>query len=113
MPHLTRRDALRLATASTIVACAPRAAMSAPDPTPSPSTGSAAGAPPATTARSNVSAKTMNTRPIPRTKEMIPVIGLGTWQAFDVDAGGRAPLVEVVRQFLAAGGRVIDSSPMY
>jgi aryl-alcohol dehydrogenase-like predicted oxidoreductase len=53
------------------------------------------------------------TRPIPRTKEAIPVVGLGTWQAFDVDPAGRAPLVEVVRQFLAAGGRVIDSSPMY
>jgi diketogulonate reductase-like aldo/keto reductase len=58
-------------------------------------------------------AQAMHTRPIPRTKEAIPVIGLGTWQAFDVDAAGRAPLVEVVKQFFAAGGRVIDSSPMY
>jgi diketogulonate reductase-like aldo/keto reductase len=42
------------------------------------------------------------------------VIGLGTWQTFDVDgADARAPLVEVVRTFLDAGGRVIDSSPMY
>ena len=56
---------------------------------------------------------TMNTRLIPKTQEAIPTIGLGTWQAFDVDAAGRAPLVEVMRQFLAAGGRVIDSSPMY
>jgi diketogulonate reductase-like aldo/keto reductase len=55
----------------------------------------------------------MNTRPIPKTKEAIPTVGLGTWQAFDVDAAGKAPLVEVVKQFLAAGGRVIDSSPMY
>jgi diketogulonate reductase-like aldo/keto reductase len=55
----------------------------------------------------------MNTRPIPRTNEAIPTVDLGTWQAFDVDAAGRAPLVEVVKQFLAAGGRVIDSSPMY
>jgi aryl-alcohol dehydrogenase-like predicted oxidoreductase len=55
----------------------------------------------------------MNTRAIPKTKEAIPVIGLGTWQAFDVDASGRAPLAEVVKQFFAAGGRVIDSSPMY
>ena len=55
----------------------------------------------------------MNTRPIPRTKEPIPTVGLGTWQAFDVDPSARAPLVEVMRQFLAAGGRVIDSSPMY
>ena len=57
----------------------------------------------------------MHARPIPRTGELLPVIGLGTWQTFDVgdDAGARAPLVEVVRQFVAAGGRVIDSSPMY
>lgn len=55
----------------------------------------------------------MNTRPIPRSKEALPTVGLGTWQAFDVAPAGRAPLVEVVKQFLAAGGRVIDSSPMY
>jgi len=112
MHHVTRRDVLRCAAASTIVACAPRAAMSAPA-APSPTTGSAAGAPPAPTTRSTVSTSTMNTRPIPKTKEAIPVIGLGTWQAFDVDASGRAPLAEVVKQFFAAGGRVIDSSPMY
>jgi diketogulonate reductase-like aldo/keto reductase len=55
----------------------------------------------------------MNTRPIPRTNEQLPTIGLGTWQAFDVDPARHAPQVEVVQQFLAAGGRVIDSSPMY
>jgi diketogulonate reductase-like aldo/keto reductase len=55
----------------------------------------------------------MLTRTIPKTKEAIPAIGLGTWQAFDVEPTARAPLVEVVKQFLAAGGRVIDSSPMY
>jgi diketogulonate reductase-like aldo/keto reductase len=55
------------------------------------------------------------TRPIPRTGEAIPAIGLGTWQTFDVDAGAasRAPLREVLDDFLAGGGRVIDSSPMY
>jgi diketogulonate reductase-like aldo/keto reductase len=55
----------------------------------------------------------MNTRPIPRTHEAIPTVGLGTWQAFDVEVANRGPQVEVVKQFLAAGGRVIDSSPMY
>jgi diketogulonate reductase-like aldo/keto reductase len=83
---LSRRDVLRIATTSGIVACAP--ALAAP-------------------------MTTMNTRPIPRTKEALPTVGLGTWQAFDVDPGARAPLVEVMRQFLAAGARVIDSSPMY
>jgi aryl-alcohol dehydrogenase-like predicted oxidoreductase len=57
----------------------------------------------------------MQTRAIPRSGEAIPVIGLGTWQTFDVAQGApeRADVVEVLRRFLAAGGRVIDSSPMY
>lgn len=57
----------------------------------------------------------MQTRPIPRTGELLPVIGLGTWQTFDIGASEaeRAPRREVLARFLAAGGRVIDSSPMY
>jgi aryl-alcohol dehydrogenase-like predicted oxidoreductase len=57
----------------------------------------------------------MRTRPIPRTGEAIPVIGLGTWQTFDVgpSPAARASLADVLRQFFEAGGRVIDSSPMY
>lgn len=57
----------------------------------------------------------MQTRPIPKSNEQIPVIGLGTWQTFDVGSGvaERAPLAEVLRRFLGAGGRLIDSSPMY
>ena len=57
----------------------------------------------------------MNTRAIPRSGEQLPVIGLGTWQTFDVGAGKaeRAPLDEVLEKLLAAGARVIDSSPMY
>src|SRR5687767_15171978 len=57
----------------------------------------------------------MMTRAIPKTGEKIPVIGLGTWQTFDVgdDAEERARLLEVLRTFFDAGGRVIDSSPMY
>jgi diketogulonate reductase-like aldo/keto reductase len=55
------------------------------------------------------------TRPIPHGQEALPVIGLGTWQTFDVgdDAGARAPLRAVLDGLLAAGARVIDSSPMY
>lgn len=54
-------------------------------------------------------------KPIPRTGEALPVIGLGTWQTFDVGAGktSREPLKEVLREFAKAGGSVIDSSPMY
>jgi aryl-alcohol dehydrogenase-like predicted oxidoreductase len=57
----------------------------------------------------------MLTRIIPRTGEELPVVGLGTWQTFDVgpEESDRAPLREVLRRFFAAGGRVIDSSPMY
>lgn len=56
---------------------------------------------------------TMATRAHPRTGEALPVIGMGTWQTFDVGAEERAPLREVLTTFAAAGGRVIDSSPMY
>ncbi|MGH7794831.1 MAG: aldo/keto reductase [Candidatus Binatia bacterium] len=52
---------------------------------------------------------------IPRTGEALPVIGLGTWQTFDVGSNkaAREPLKEVLRDFVRAGGSVIDSSPMY
>jgi diketogulonate reductase-like aldo/keto reductase len=55
------------------------------------------------------------TRKIPSTGEELPAVGLGTWQVFDVGAGAavRAPLREVLKAFVGAGGRVIDSSPMY
>ena len=57
----------------------------------------------------------MRLRRIPRSKEEVPVIGLGTWRTFDVgrSEAARAPLREVLRRFAAAGGRVVDSSPMY
>lgn len=47
--------------------------------------------------------------------DVLPVIGLGSWITFNVgdDAGGRANALEVMRAFFAAGGRLIDSSPMY
>jgi diketogulonate reductase-like aldo/keto reductase len=57
----------------------------------------------------------MLTRLIPSTGEMMPVIGLGTWRAFDVgtDETTRLPLREVLQILLDGGGRIIDSSPMY
>ena len=57
----------------------------------------------------------MHARRIPVTGEMLPVIGLGTWQTFDVggDAGARPALREVLAALHGAGGRVVDSSPMY
>jgi diketogulonate reductase-like aldo/keto reductase len=57
----------------------------------------------------------MITRLIPSTGEAMAVIGLGTWPVFDVgeDDGSRRPLREVVQRLVAAGGRMIDTSPMY
>jgi aryl-alcohol dehydrogenase-like predicted oxidoreductase len=51
------------------------------------------------------------TRPIPSTGEQLPVIGLGTWQTFDTSPS--APLEEVLTEFVALGGTLVDSSPMY
>ena len=57
----------------------------------------------------------MLTRKIPSTGEAMPVIGLGTWQTFDIgqDPAERAQRREVLEALFAAGGRMIDSSPMY
>jgi diketogulonate reductase-like aldo/keto reductase len=54
------------------------------------------------------------TRAIPRTGERIPAIGLGTFMTFDLLPGAaREPLLEVMRRFWNAGGRLIDTSPLY
>nr|MBA2525874.1 aldo/keto reductase [Pyrinomonadaceae bacterium] len=55
------------------------------------------------------------TRPIPSTGERLPVIGLGSWITFNVgdDVQLRDECAAVMRAFFAAGGRMIDSSPMY
>ena len=52
---------------------------------------------------------------IPASGEALPVIGVGTWQTFDVgdDAAARAPLREVLKAFAGVGARIVDSSPMY
>jgi diketogulonate reductase-like aldo/keto reductase len=60
-------------------------------------------------------ATTLIRRAIPASGESLPVIGLGTYQAFDVGAGDseRAPVRDVLREFVRLGGTVVDSSPMY
>jgi diketogulonate reductase-like aldo/keto reductase len=57
----------------------------------------------------------MLTKNIPSTGEAVPAIGLGTWQTFDVGStqAERQPLEDVLAEFSAAGGKLIDSSPMY
>jgi len=54
-------------------------------------------------------------RAIPSSGERIPAIGLGTSRTFDVgeSATARAPLKEVLRLFANAGGKLVDTSPMY
>lgn len=52
---------------------------------------------------------------IPSTGEMLPVIGLGTWQTFDVpnDIAETKPLTNVLETLIQHGGKLVDSSPMY
>ena len=69
----------------------------------------------ASQAQAKTESATMLTRAIPSSGEKLPVIGLGTWQAFDVEltSDNRKQLGDVLSLFLKLGGRVIDTSPMY
>src|SRR5437588_2716957 len=66
-------------------------------------------------AQSSGESSRMLSRAIPSSGEKLPVIGLGTWRAFDVGASEaeQRPLQDVLATFVKLGGRVIDSSPMY
>ena len=57
----------------------------------------------------------MATRKIPASGEMLPVVGMGSSNTFDVGGGAeeREALREVLRLLIAGGGTVIDTSPMY
>lgn len=91
MTDLTRAQFLRLGAAATALACGLPARAQTPGDF------------------------RMQTRPIPKTGETLPAIGCGTWRTFDV--GESAPEIavraEVLRTLFDAGGKVIDSSPMY
>ncbi|MEJ2644572.1 MAG: aldo/keto reductase [Gammaproteobacteria bacterium] len=85
---LSRRDLLRAAAAAALTALLP-------------ASGRAAAAP-------------MRMRTVPTTGERIPVMGLGTSDAFETGAdAASAPLREVLARFYALGGRLIDTSPTY
>lgn len=60
-------------------------------------------------------ADTVLMRPIPSSGEKLPAIGLGSWITFNVgyDEVARAACADVIGNFFDAGGRLIDSSPMY
>jgi len=57
----------------------------------------------------------MEQRAIPSSGEKLPMVGLGTWQTFDI--GNSASELEIRKQVLdkmyELGGTAIDSSPMY
>jgi aryl-alcohol dehydrogenase-like predicted oxidoreductase len=55
----------------------------------------------------------MERRRFGRTGWEVPVIGLGTWQTFDVGPGQEHTAREVVDAALREGTRFFDSSPMY
>jgi diketogulonate reductase-like aldo/keto reductase len=59
--------------------------------------------------------KTMLTKAIPATGEALPVIGLGTYDVFDVDSTPEAIAIrkDIVDKLVAAGGSLLDTSPMY
>ena len=54
-------------------------------------------------------------RLIPADRRRLPVVGLGTWQTFDVGADGasRHNLGMLLSRFAELGGELLDSSPMY
>lgn len=55
-------------------------------------------------------------RIIPSTGEKVPAIGLGSWLTFAIDVDDKEELdsrIAILREFLARGGGVLDSSPMY
>jgi diketogulonate reductase-like aldo/keto reductase len=69
----------------------------------------------ASRAQAKTESSAMLTHAILSSSEKLPVIGLGTWQAFDVDltSDNRRQLGDVLSLFVKLGGRVVDTSPMY
>ena len=61
------------------------------------------------------SSTTMLTRIIPQSQEALPAVGFGTWQTFDIgtDRSKFEERKKVLAALFEAGGKVIDSSPMY
>jgi aryl-alcohol dehydrogenase-like predicted oxidoreductase len=66
-------------------------------------------------APAHAQAKPVLARKIPRTGEMLPVVGLGTAIVFDIgnDAAKRAERRKVIQTLLEGGARLIDTAPSY
>ncbi len=67
------------------------------------------------TGRGNPYKGPLITKTISSTGKSIPVIGMGTWQTFDVgqDTNLRKHRSKILETFFKEGGGMIDSSPMY
>lgn len=104
----TRRRAIAGAAALATTLSIPGSRLMAQTPSPA-----ATGRPPAATTPG--APGTMATRPLPSSGEAIPIVGCGTWRGFDVaiDSDEGRELARVIEALFAAGGAVIDSSPMY
>lgn len=55
----------------------------------------------------------MEQRTLGRTGLQVPVVGLGTWSTFDIDAADQCAADDVASAAFAGGTRFFDSSPMY
>jgi hypothetical protein len=66
-------------------------------------------------AQSFATASAIPARPIPRTGERLPIVGVGTAIVFDIgeDAVRRGERAKVIQTLLEGGGRVIDTAPSY
>jgi aryl-alcohol dehydrogenase-like predicted oxidoreductase len=95
MHRYTRRDSLKAGLAAGTVALVPGLA--------------------ATVAAAAEPERKLATRPIPRTGEALPVIGIGTSQVFDIgsDPAERAPRRQVLDAMIAGGATIIDTAPSY
>lgn len=102
-PAFARRNFLRGSLSLTAMAIAAphgiglaqAAAASAPPPLPAPS-------------------PDLISRRIERTGDVVPALGLGTFLTFDQLPGApRAELYDVIGQYIRAGARVVDTSPLY
>jgi diketogulonate reductase-like aldo/keto reductase len=101
--HPSRRTVLKAAGAGALLGAGATVAS-----TPTATAANAGEAVPATPA------PPVMTRPIPRTGESVPVVGMGTFMTFDKRPGApRDHLREVLRRFWDGGARVLDTSPLY